>query len=285
MAIEKALSEGPYRPEEEEVEEEALSIEIVNPEAVEIETPDGGVIIDFEGGRDASEMMDFNGNIAEAMDDSALGVLASELTGAYQGDRNSRKDWEEAYRKGLDLLGLKAEERSSPWQGACGVTHPIMSEAVVRFQSQAIGEIFPAGGPVRTRIVGQLTTEKTKQAMRIQNYMNYLLQERMREYRSETEKLLFSLPLAGSAFKKVYWDDNMGRPCAMFVPSEDMVVSYGASSLETCERATHVMKRTRNEVRKLQVSGFYQDIELSEGQPGTLLRMRWTPGIRSWRCM
>ena len=268
MAIEKALSELPYRPDEEELEEE-VSIEIVNPDAISMETEDGGMIIDFEGGENASEMIDFDGNLAEGMDDSLLGRLSSDLTGDYHGDKTSRKDWEEAYTKGLNQLGLKHEERSSPWQGACGVTHPILSEAVVRFQSQAIGEIFPAGGPVRTRIVGQMTTEKTEQAHRLQDYMNYLLQERMREYRPEMEKLLFSLPLAGSAFKKVYWDPNMNRPCAMFVPAEDFVVSYGASSLETCERATHVMRRTKNEIRKLQVSGFYRDIELGHGTPDT----------------
>jgi len=247
---------------------EDIEIEVVNPESVSIATEDGGVLIDFDPNA-LEEDVEFGANLAEHMEDDVLQRLASTLTGDYEGDRSSRKDWEETYTKGLKQLGLKIEERTSPWEGACGVTHPILSEAVVRFQSQAIGEIFPAGGPVRTKIVGKMTAEKTHQAHRIQDYMNYLVTEVMREYRPETEKLLFSLPLAGSAFRKIYWDPSMGRPCAMFVPSEDLVVSYGAPSLETCERATHVMKRTRNEVRKLQVAGFYRDVELGDPVPGS----------------
>jgi len=262
MAIERALTEGPIVPEEESVE-----IEIVEPEAVSIETEDGGMLIDFVGGEEDADNADFNANLAESMDDTDLGSLSSELVGAYLSDKSSRKDWEESYIKGLNQLGLNFEDRTTPWDGACGVTHPILSESVVRFQSQAIGEIFPAGGPVRTKIVGKLTNEKTQQAHRVENYLNYLVTEVMDEYRPETEKLLFSLPLAGSAFRKIYWDPNMDRPCAMFVPSEDLVVSYGASSLDTCERLTHVMKRNRNDVRKMQVDGFYRDVDLGDPTP------------------
>ena len=212
-------------------EEEEMAVEVVNPEAVSIETEDGGVLIDFDPEASIAEGADFYSNLSEIIEDDVLGRLASELNGHYLSDKNSRKDWEESYVKGLDQLGMKIESRTSPWEGACGVTHPILSEAVVRFQSQSIVEIFPAGGPVKTKIIGKMTEAKEKQARRVQDFMNYLATEVMTEYRSETEKMLFSLPLSGSAFRKVYWDPNMGRPCAMFVPSEDLVVSYGASSL------------------------------------------------------
>lgn len=268
MAIDRALSESPISSSTfmREPEEEELTIEIENPDAVVIETEDGGVIIDFNPDSDECAE-EFGSNLAEFMDDSALSSLASELSGAYLSDKTSRHDWEETYIKGLKQLGLKIEERTTPWEGACGVTHPILTEAVVRFQSQAIGEIFPASGPVATKIVGKITDEKARQAARIKEYMNYLVTEVMSEFRSETEKLLFSLPLAGSAFKKVYWDPAMDRPCSMFIPSEDLVVSYGASSLDTAERITHVMRRNKNDVRKLQVDGFYADIELGNPTP------------------
>ena len=206
-------------------------------------------------------------NLAEYMDERDLDSLASELVSQFDADRMSRADWEDSYVRGLDLLGLKFEDRSTPWEGACGVFHPMLSEAVIRFQAQTIQEIYPASGPVRTSIVGKITDDKTKQAHRVQNYLNYLITQRMTEYRTETEKLLFSLPIAGSAFRKVYFDPSMGRPCAMFVPAEDFVVSYGASDLTTCERATHVMKKTSNEIRKLQVSGFYSDVDLPAPTP------------------
>jgi hypothetical protein len=201
------------------------------------------------------------------MGDDELHSLSSELVQQFESDRQSRADWEDSYVRGLDLLGLKFEDRSSPWEGACGVFHPMLSEAVIRFQAQTIQEIYPAKGPVKTSIVGKIDEEKTKQAHRVENYLNYLITQRMSEYRTETEKLLFSLPIAGSAFRKVYYDPNLGRPCAMFVPAEDFVVSYGASDLTTCERATHIMKRTPNEIRKLQVAGFYADIDLPAPSP------------------
>jgi len=250
-------------------QEDSIEVDIVNPESVSVNTPDGGVIIDFDPNGDMGGSSDHNENLADLMEENDLRGIASDLVGAFEADRDSRSDWENTYINGLDLLGLKNEDRSEPWDGACGVFHPVLTEAVVRFQAQAIQEIFPAAGPVKTSVVGQITDEKSQQAARVRDYLNYLLTEKMTEYRSETEKMLFSLPLAGSAFRKVYYDPNMGRPCSMFVPAEDFVVSYGASDLVTCERATHIMKRTSNEVRKLQVSGFYSDIDLPDPSPDT----------------
>jgi len=246
-----------------EQEPEAISIAIENPDSVSIETEDGGMLIDFDPQEDRPES-EFGDNLAEVIDENDLERIGSELIAAFQNDKDSRRDWEETYTKGLDQLGLKIEERTQPWNGACGVFHPMLSEAVIKFQSQAISEIFPASGPVKTKIVGKITEEKAKQAERVQDYMNYLLTYEMSEYRTETEKLLFSLPLAGSAFRKVYYDPNLGRPSGIFVPSEDVVVNYGASDLETCERATHVMRKSFNEIRKMQVNGFYKDIELPD---------------------
>ena len=249
---------------------EGIEIEIENPESVSIETEDGGVILDFDP--DASTlaalgMLPHDANLAEVIDEGELNLIASDLVGMFKSDKESRSDWERSYVDGLDLLGLKHEDRTTPWDGACGVFHPLLSESVIKFQSQSIQELFPASGPVKTSVVGKMTDDKEKQAHRVQDYLNYLLTEKMTEYRSETEKMLFSLPLAGSAFRKVYYDPSMGRPCSMFVPAEDFVVSYGASDLTTCERATHIMKRTTNEIRKLQVSGFYRDIELGAPSP------------------
>ena len=254
---------------EQDPEEADITIAIEDPESVAIETEDGGMIIDFDP--NAIEVGDqgFDSNLADFMDDDILMELGNELVSAYNGDKDSRADWEETYTKGLDQLGLKIEERTQPWAGACGVFHPMLSEAVIRFQSQSITEMFPAQGPVRTKIVGKITDEKTKQAQRVQDYLNYLLTHQMSEYRTETEKMLFSLPLAGSAFRKVYFDPSLDRPSSIFVPAEDVVVNYGASDLETCERATHVMRKSSNAVRKMQVNGFYRDIELPAGSQNT----------------
>ena len=254
---------------EQDPEEADITIAIEDPESVAIETEDGGMIIDFDP--NAMEVGDqgFDSNLADFMDDDILMELGNELVSAYNGDKDSRADWEETYTKGLDQLGLKIEERTQPWAGACGVFHPMLSEAVIRFQSQSITEMFPAQGPVRTKIVGKITDEKTKQAQRVQDYLNYLLTHQMSEYRTETEKMLFSLPLAGSAFRKVYFDPSLDRPSSIFVPAEDVVVNYGASDLETCERATHVMRKSSNSVRKMQVNGFYRDIELPAGSQNT----------------
>ena len=266
MAIEKQMT--PFEVED-DVQEEAVQVEIVNPEAVSMETEDGGIIIDFEGEM-TEELLGGEGhdqNLAEVIDEDVLQSMASELVSDFKADQESRSDWAKAYVKGLDLLGMKVEDRQQPWAGASGVFHPILTEAVVRFQAQAMGEIFPPAGPVRTKIVGKNDTEKKDQAFRVENEMNYLLTEEMSEYRDEMEQMLFKLPIAGSAFKKVYYDPLMERPCAMFVPSEDFVVSYGASDLKTCPRYTHVMKKTSNEVLQLQVNGFYRDVELPDPQP------------------
>jgi len=264
MAVDKNLE--PFEVDVEgDPSESELKVEVVNPDAVSIETEDGGVVVDFEGSA-TEELMgaDHNSNLAEHMEEEDLDEMASDLVSDFESDRTSRKEWSRSYVKGLDLLGMKIEERTQPWEGASGVFHPLLSEAIVRFQAQAMGEIFPASGPVRTKIVGKQTKEKNEQSKRVEHEMNYMLTEEMTEYRDETEQMLFRLPLAGSAFKKVYYDPIMERPCAMFVPAEDFVVSYGASDLMSCSRYTHVMKKTENQVRELQVNGFYRDVELPE---------------------
>ncbi len=268
MAIERKPATPIDGTVEQESDEEVV-IEIENPESVAIDTDDGGMIIDFDP--NATEVGDeeFDSNLAEFVDDQVLQELGSDLVSAFNGDRDSRSDWEETYTKGLDQLGLKIEERTQPWAGACGVFHPMLSEAVIRFQSQSITEMFPAQGPVRTKIVGKITEEKEKQSQRVEDYLNYLLTYEMSEYRTETEKMLFSLPLAGSAFRKVYFDPSLDRPSSIFVPAEDVVVNYGASDLETCERATHVMRKSVNAVKKMQVNGFYRDIEIPDGSQNT----------------
>jgi len=266
MAIEKQME--PSDLDIEEADATDIEVEIVNPDAVAINTDDGGVVIDFEG--DLTESVvgpDHDANLADFIDEAVLQSMASELVGEFNSDRESRKDWARAYVKGLDLLGMKIEERSQPWQGASGVFHPVLTEAVVRFQAQAMGELFPASGPVRTKIMGKLTPEKTDQADRIETEMNYLLTEEMTEYRDETEQMLFKLPLAGSAFKKVYYDPLEDRPVAMFVPAEDFVASYGASDLASCPRYTHIMKKTANEILELQVAGFYKKVDIPDPEP------------------
>ena len=264
MAIERRQATPVDGTIEQDTEEE-VTVAIENPESVAIETDDGGMIIDFDPNAKNLGDEDFDSNLAEFMDDDDLNSLGNELIGAYNGDKDSRSDWEETYTKGLDQLGLKIEERTTPWAGACGVFHPMLSEAVIRFQSQSITEMFPAQGPVRTKIVGKITSAKEKQSQRVEDYLNYLLTHEMSEYRTETEKMLFSLPLAGSAFRKVYFDPSLDRPSSIFVPAEDVVVNYGASDLETCERATHVMRKSSNSVRKMQVNGFYRDIDIPDG--------------------
>ena len=273
MAIDKAIAQAPSFinvPSDEindlDIEnnrpEGGVEIAIANPDAVSIATEDGGVIIDFDPGGDLDESNNHDDNLADFMDEGTLQRLSSDLVGEFEGDKNSRSEWEQTYVKGLDLLGLKIDDRTTPWPGACGVHHPILTEAVVRFQSQAVMEVFPASGPVKTKIIGELTEEKEKQASRVQEYMNYLLPEKMTEFRPETEQMLFSLPLAGSSFKKVYYDPTMDRPCSHFVPAEDFVVSYGASDLLTAERFTHVMRKSGNEIKKLQAAGLYRSVSI-----------------------
>ena len=245
-----------------------VEVEVVNPDAVGISVEGESMVIDFTGEM-AEEIMgpEHDGNLAEFIEDADLQALASEIVDDFVADRQSRKEWARSYVKGLDLLGMKIEERTQPWAGAAGVFHPVLTEAVVRFQAQAMGEIFPAAGPVRTKVVGKRDPEKMEQATRVENEMNYLLTEEMSEYRDETEQMLFRLPLAGSAFKKVYYDPINERPAAMFVPAEDFVVSYGAADLATAPRYTHVMKKTPNEIIELQVNGFYLDVELPDPEP------------------
>ena len=228
------------------------------------EMDDGSMVVDFDPMAEKREGGDsFNSNLAEYIDDGELGTIALDLISKFDSDKSSRSDWEQTYEQGLGQLGLEIEDRTTPWAGACGVFHPMLSEAVVRFQSQTIQEIMPAQGPVKTQVWGSFSPERDKQAKRVQQYMNYQLLEVMTEYRAETEKLLFSLPLAGSAFRKIYFDPSMGRPTSMFVPAEDFVVAYNEADLEQAERYTHVMNRSTNQIRKLQVSGFYRDVELT----------------------
>ena len=259
MAVEKQMTPSDFDIEE----TDEVEIQVVNPEAVSIEADGEEVIIDFTG-EFTEELVgpDHDSNLAEYIEDDELGALASELVDDFVADRQSRKDWARSYVKGLDLLGMKIEERTQPWAGAAGVFHPVLTEAVVRFQAQAMSELFPASGPVRTKVMGKKDQEKLDQAQRVETEMNYLLTEEMTEYRDETEQMLFRLPLAGSSFKKVYYDPIMERPCAMFVPAEDFVVSYGAADLATCPRYTHVMKKTPNEIAELQFNNFYLDVEL-----------------------
>jgi hypothetical protein len=260
MAIDKALNQAPLGLSEmAEDMEPAIEIEIEDPESVSIKA--GGLEIEIE-----KEDMDdeFNENLAENLDDDILTELAGDLIGEYQSDVDSRKDWVQTYVDGLELLGLKIEERTEPWPGACGVYHPLLSEAIVKFQSETIMETFPAAGPVKTSILGQETQERIEAAQRVKEDMNYQLTEVMVEYRPEHERMLWGLGLSGNAFKKVYFDPNLDRQVSLFVPAEDIVVPYGASSLETSERVTHVMRKTKNELRKLQVMGFYKDVELDD---------------------
>ena len=262
MNIDKGLYQAPVglAGMMDDEEPQQIEIEIEDPEAVSI-TADG-FKLEMRKGEETEE--DFDANLAEFMDDSALVSLGSELVGEFGKDVADRKEWMQTYVDGLKLLGLKYEERTEPWNGACGVFHPMLTESVVRFQSEAVMETFPAAGPVKTKIIGKLTPDKEDAAERVREDMNYQLTETMVEYRPEHEKLLWSLPLAGSAFKKVYYDPSKARQVAVFVPAEDIVVPYGASSLEMAERVTHVMRKTENEVAKLQVAGFYRDVELGE---------------------
>jgi len=258
-SIDKGLYAAPLGIEEEEIE--PIEIEIEDPESVRIGM--GDIEIDLEPVKEDTDE-DFDANLAEFMDASALDSLGNELVGEFTKDIGDRKDWIQTYVDGLKLLGLKYEDRTEPWQGACGVFHPMLTESVVRFQSEGIMETFPAAGPVKTQILGKDTPDKEEAATRVREDMNYQLTDVMVEYRPEHEKLLWNLPLAGSAFKKVYYDPSIGRQIAMFIPAEDIVVPYGASNLERAERVTHVMRKTENEITKLQEAGFYMDVDLGD---------------------
>ena len=241
-----------------------ISIEVENPESMSIEID--GIEIDLTpptGGED-----EFDDNLAEFIDEGTLATIGSDLVEEVSSDVTSRKDWVEMYVKGLDVLGMKYEERTEPWNGACGVFSTILTEAAVRFQSETIIETFPAAGPVKTEIIGAIDRLKTEAAARVQEDMNYKLTEEMPEYRPEHERMLFNLGLAGSAFKKVYYDPSLGRQTSVYVPAEDVIIPYGSSSSRTAERVTHIMRKSKNELKKLQVAGFYSDVDL--GEPSNL---------------
>jgi len=262
MAIEKSLYAAPLGIADIDNDAEPdMEITIEDPEAVELDI-DGNPILRIEKAEPSAE--DFDANLAEYMSDSELAELSGDLIGEFDEDISSRKDWVQTYVDGLQLLGMKIEERMEPWPGACGVYHPLLSETLVKFQAETIMAIFPAAGPVKTQIIGKETPEKKAAAERVQDDMNYQLTDVMQEYRPETERMLWGLGLSGNAFKKVYFDPSLDRQVSMFVPAEDLVVPYGAASLAQSPRITHVMRKTKNELRKLQVAGFYRDIELSD---------------------
>lgn len=263
MAIEKSLYAAPQGLEEIAAMDEAMppiEIEIEDPEKVTIGID--GLELEIEPGKESAD--DFDANLAEYMDEDELQLLAQQLIGEFDEDIASRKDWIQTYVDGLELLGMKIEERSEPWEGACGVTHPLMAEALVKFQSETMMSTFPAQGPVKTQIIGKETPNKKESAKRVADDMNYQLTDVMTEYRPEHERMLWGLGLAGNAFKKVYFDPSMDRQISLFVPAEDIVVPYGAADLQSSPRITHVMRKTENDVRKLQVAGFWRDVDLGE---------------------
>jgi hypothetical protein len=262
--IDKALFQQPQGLEA-MAPEEAIEIEIVDPEEVTIGM--GGMELTIS--KDEFTGDDFDANLADEVADGVLATLSEQLSSDIDNDRNSRKDWEKAYVNGLKLMGLQIEERTEPWNGASGVFHPMITEAVVRFQSETITETFPAMGPVRTKIIGKETPDKKAAAERVQDDMNYQLTEVMQEFRPEHERMLWSLPATGSAFKKVYFDPSLGRQISVFVPAEDILLPYGTSEIQSCYRVTHVMRKTKNEITKLQVAGFYRDVDIGEPDKAT----------------
>jgi len=262
--IDKSLSQAPQGIDDMMAKmanmEPDVEIEIEDPEEVSIKM--GGLEIEIDP--DAMADDEFNANLAEELNDDLLQNLASDLLEDYEGDLTARRDWLDTYVDGLDLLGLKLEDRTEPWEGACNVYHPLLTETLVKFQAETMTETFPASGPVKTQIIGKLTKAKEEAANRVKEDMNYQLTDVMTEYRPEHERMLWGLGLAGNAFKKVYYDPSLERQVSMYIPAEDLVVPYGASDLESAERVTHVMRKTKNELRKLQVAGFYRDVELGE---------------------
>jgi len=263
--IDKALFQQPTGIATAAEEMNPLEIEIIDPEAVNIDMGD----MEIEIKKAKPSIKDFDANLADYISDSALQSLAGDLAGDIDNDRNSRKDWEKTYTEGLKLLGLNMEERTEPWNGASGVFHPMITEAVVRFQSETITETFPAQGPVRTKIVGKETPEKKEAAMRVQDDMNFQLTEVMKEFRAEHERMLWSLPATGSAFKKVYFDPSLDRQVSIFIPAEDILLPYGTSDIQACYRVTHQMRKTKNEIIKLQQAGFYADVDIGEPDKAT----------------
>jgi hypothetical protein len=263
--IDKGLYAAPEGIEALAAQEPELEIEIEDPESVTIGMDGLEVVLEKE-----EETTDeFNANLAEYMSEGELTRLAGDLVGDFDSDIGSRKDWIQTYVDGLELLGLKIEERTEPWEGACGVYHPLLSEALVKFQAETMMSMFPAAGPVKTVIIGKETPQKKDSAERVQDDMNYQLTEAMPEFRPEHERMLWGLGLAGNAFKKVYFDPNLDRQVSMYVPAEDIVVPYGAADLASAERVTHVMRKTENDLKKLQAAGFYRDVDL--GEPNSTL--------------
>ena len=258
MAMEKSLYELPQGLEAISQSEPALEIEIEDPESVTIGM-DGEPILEIEDEEDK-----FDENLAELIDPRELAQICGDLIGDVDADISSRKEWMQTYVDGLELLGMKIEIRAEPWEGACGVYHPLLSEALVKFQAETVMETLPAAGPVKTQIIGKETPEKMASADRVQQDMNYQITDVMVEYRPEHERMIWGLGLSGNAFKKVYFDPNLNRQVSIFVPAEDLIVPYGASNLETADRVTHVMRKTENELRRLQVAGFYRDVELGD---------------------
>jgi hypothetical protein len=268
MAIEKGLYSAPEGIDEELLEgeeaESAIEIEVVDPEAVMIDAD--GIEIALVPDEGIDEFVEFDANLAEHLDEAVLNELSEEVLGLVDADIDSRKEWADTFVKGLDVLGFRYEERTDPWEGACGVYSTVLAEAAIRFQAETMSETFPSMGPVKTKVLGEETKEKLEAATRVKADMNYQLTENMVEYRPEHERLLYSLGLAGSAFKKVYFDPNMGRQMAVYIPAEDVIVPYGASHIETAERVTHVMRKTKNDIAKLQASGFYREVDLGDPQ-------------------
>jgi|TARA_B110000261_G_scaffold37869_1_gene44158 hypothetical protein len=270
MAIEKGVYAAPEGIDSIDLEDELdgelveseLEIEIVDPEMVTLS--DGSMEITIIPGLEDEDMMDFDSNLVDFLDEGLLNELSDELISMVDSDVESRKDWADTYVKGLDILGFKHEERTTPWQGACGVNSTVLAEAAIRFQAETMSETFPAAGPVKVKVLGKETKEKLEASERVKADMNYELTENMVEYRPEHERMLYSLGLAGSAFKKVYFDPNLGRQVAIYIPAEDVIVPYGASNIESAERVCHIMRKTKNDVMKLQVSGFYAGIELGD---------------------
>jgi len=268
------------------MDRQGLDLDVEDVQAVEVETlpgdiatrvdiqgieiiqeDDGGATLDFDPFKNRDREDDFYDNLAEFLPDSVLSQVSNELMEQYSANRASRQDWEDAYSKGLELLGFNYEERTEPFRGATGVTHPLLAEAAVQFQAQAFNELLPASGPVRTTVLGSQSTEKMDQAKRVQDFMNYYITNVMEEYTPEFDQMLFYLPLAGSTFKKVYFDDALGRPVCKFIPAEHLVVPYESNDLETCPNITHIVRMSLNDLRKQQVSGFYRDIKVLPSQP------------------
>ena len=244
---------------------DTLDEQLTSPEVDITLEDDGGVVVDFDPNVGGPEG-EFGENLAEQLSDTELGRISGELTGEFEENKSSRQEWEDAFANGLELLGFNYEERAQPFRGASGVTHPLLAESATQFQAQAFNELLPPGGPVRTQVLGSSTPEKEDQAQRVKEFMNYYISSVMEEYTPEFDQMLFYLPLAGSTFKKVYYDENLGRAVSKFVPAENLIVPYSTSDLETCPNITHVVKMSLNDLRKRQLSGFYRDIPVIPAQ-------------------